>query len=76
MLTIGAAAVVAFKDVGADLPAEQGASLVLDAVDVGVHHELWVKLVPFESDAADGIHRLEYVHDAHGVHSKAVDRGR
>ena len=73
---IYAAAAVAVEDVGSDLPAEKGAALVLHAFHVGVHHQLWVELVPFEPDAADGEHPSEDADYAHGVDAKAVDGRR
>ena len=69
---VDAAAAVAVEDVGPDLPAEEGAALVLHAFDVLVHHQLWVELVPFELDAADGEHLSEDADYAHGVDAKAV----
>ena len=55
-LATDATAAVSFEDVGSDLPSEEGAALVLDAVDIRVHHQLLVKLVALNANPRDGVH--------------------
>ena len=50
--------------------------MVLDPLDVGVHHQLWVELVSFQPDAADGAHLSEDADYTRGVDAKAVDGRR
>ena len=75
-VTVGAPGSVAVEDVGAELPAEEGAFLVFLSFDVWVLHQLDIELGGFDADGADRIEFAEVFDPFEGLVQVVGERRR